>query len=837
LTRERAAGGVWRSILDALLGREGGAGRPSKRSAAFALLYERFREILSLNDAALETFAQLEDDLSGRRAFDLDALARRVRKTALDIFVMIKDLNQISGGQHRGLYAALERLNKELEAELTLYAVPAAGPLVLGLSDLRAAHAREAGGKMASLGEVRTIPGVSVPDGYVVTTGAFKRFMTDSNLWPKCGRLEAILEASGPAALTTAAAEVARVILSSPVPAEVESAVRGAHLAVFGGRAEPVLVAVRSSAVDEDDPRASHAGLYFTRLDVGEEGLLDAYREVIASAFAPEPVAYRLARGLNSVETAMAVGFVSMVEARVSGILFSRPIGGGGAVDPDAVVISTTREGSAGLTAGREGAELLTVARGELDDVSSELLAREEVRALFELARRLEAHFGAAQDIEWAIDRAGELFVLQSRALGVGAPSDAAARAPAEGRTVLLAGGATACPGVGSGPVVRVAGEGDLDGFPAGGVAVAHHSSPMLSRIMGRSAAIVCDIGSPTGHMAILAREFGVPTIVGIEGATTSLAAGRVVTVDASTRRVLDGAEVIAVDARAPARAAALSPRAGALHRIARLVTPLALTDPGDPSFAPEGCRSLHDLTRYVHERVFETMFHYGDMVPRDHQDALKLKVRLPIDVLVFDVGGGIAPDAAVSRELDPRGIVSVPMNAFLEGLLDPRIRWDQPRPVSMRGFLSVLGSTMAAPPAEAQQLGRASYAIISDRYLNFSTKAGYHFSTLDAYCGRSQNKNYLHFRFAGGAADETRRTRRVSFLSAVLAALDFKVSARRDLLVARLDKYDRQTLCARLADLGRLTLCVRQMDMLMSSDAIPELYARAFLDGEWSRF
>jgi pyruvate,water dikinase len=205
--------------------------------------------------------------------------------------------------------------------------------------------------------------------------------------------------------------------------------------------------------------------------------------------------------------------------------------------------------------------------------------------------------------------------------------------------------------------------------------------------------------------------------------------------------------------------------------------------------------------------------------------------------VQVFDVGGGISPSASQQAPVRPEHILSVPMQAFLQGLLEPRIRWDLPRPVSVRGFLSVLGESVAGLPADAGEIGRLSYAIISDRYMNFSTKAGYHFSTIDTYCGKSVNKNYVHFRFVGGAAVEERRRRRVQFLSKVVAAMDFGVQVKGDTLVARLDKYGAADIQSRLVSLGRLTLCARQLDMLMDNDSSPEIYARAFLAGEWHKF
>jgi len=240
---------------------------------------------------------------------------------------------------------------------------------------------------------------------------------------------------------------------------------------------------------------------------------------------------------------------------------------------------------------------------------------------------------------------------------------------------------------------------------------------------------------------------------------------------------------------------------------------------------------------RFVHEKVYEIMFRFGDMAARDRDHSFKLDVPLPIEIRLFDVGEGIDGSARDLALLKPEHIRSIPMKAFLAGLLDPRIKWDQPRSVSARGFLSVLGESMAAPPAHAQKVGSVSYVVISDRYMNFSTKAGYHFSTVDVYCGESQNKNYIHFRFAGGGAGLERRARRVRFLSEVLSSLDFKVQTRQDFLVARLEKYDQAFISERLVDLGRLTLCSRQLDMLMDTDSSPAFFARAFLKGEIERF
>jgi pyruvate,water dikinase len=234
---------------------------------------------------------------------------------------------------------------------------------------------------------------------------------------------------------------------------------------------------------------------------------------------------------------------------------------------------------------------------------------------------------------------------------------------------------------------------------------------------------------------------------------------------------------------------------------------------------------------------VFESIFWFGDRASKSQKFAPKLEGHLPYDIFLLDVGAGLAEGAGSEGRVPLSDIRSAPLKAFLEGLLDERNKWDKPRSVSASGFLSVLGGGIAGPPPVAQGVGNRSFAIISDRYMNFSTKAGYHFNTVDTYCGKSLNKNYIHFRFEGGGANEIRRIRRCRFISLVLENRDFRVQRRGDMMVARLEKYDRESMLARLADLGRLTLCTRQLDMLMDNDDSPDFFAKAFLAEELDKF
>ena len=134
-----------------------------------------------------------------------------------------------------------------------------------------------------------------------------------------------------------------------------------------------------------------------------------------------------------------------------------------------------------------------------------------------------------------------------------------------------------------------------------------------------------------------------------------------------------------------------------------------------------------------------------------------------------------------------------------------------------------------------AERFGDRSYAIISDKYLNFSSRVGYHYSVLDAYCGATVNKNYITFSFKGGAADDVRRSRRVRAIAIVLMGLDFSVEVKGDRVDARLQKYDSPVIQEKLDLIGRLLIFTRQMDMLMTSEAGVEAVAQNFLQGNYS--
>jgi pyruvate,water dikinase len=464
-------------------------------------------------------------------------------------------------------------------------------------------------------------------------------------------------------------------------------------------------------------------------------------------------------------------------------------------------------------------------------------LSEDQVRSLADLVVQAASHYGRPQEVEWAVDREGRAVLLQARPLQVGESAQPPGHAAAVDGHRLLLTGTGASRGCGSGPVWRPPADDSLASFPAGAVLVARNSSPRYVEVMDRAAAIVTDIGASTGHMASLAREFGVPTVLDTRSATEVLADDLVVTVDADGGHVYEGRAERLLEA-GPARTADRSvlgtPVHAILTEVARYVVPLTLTDPRSRNFRPQGCQSFHDIARFVHEKSFDVMFQMSDRVTSAQHRATKLEERLPFLLYLIDIGGGLGQVS--SPHATREDIRSEPMRALLQGMMHPGLRWWEPRPISVSGFLSVAAETMMGPTDgdHHRRLGDRSYAIVAEAYCNFSSRIGYHFAAVDSHCSDSRSRNYISFRFKGGAADDGRRARRCELIGAILRRLDFQVERNSDLINARLRKYPREEVLARLDQIGRLVVASRQLDMRLGPGAAIDWYADAFFEGNY---
>jgi pyruvate,water dikinase len=262
------------------------------------------------------------------------------------------------------------------------------------------------------------------------------------------------------------------------------------------------------------------------------------------------------------------------------------------------------------------------------------------------------------------------------------------------------------------------------------------------------------------------------------------------------------------------------------LHGALKHVTPLHLLDPRADDFRPETCTTYHDITRFAHEKAMTELFQGFDQMPVE-EGARLLKTTIPLEIYLLDVGGGLTVEVGHNFEVRPEQLASRPMAAYWRGA--QVVGWKGPKPIDMKGFVSVVMGTGAGGENFKERLKERNYAIIASDYMNLSTRLGFHFATIDSYLG-TPDDSYVSLTFFGGGAEVLRRIRRVRFLAKVLAHVDFQVELKNDSLTARIDRLEAAILEEKLDILGRLMMVSKQMDMVMFNDAMVDFYYKEFI-------
>ena len=449
------------------------------------------------------------------------------------------------------------------------------------------------GGKTASLGELqRALAGaeVGVPGGFAVTARAYRQALDEADAWPALHAALDDLDVRDVAALARAAARARDIVYHATGGAGLREAIAGAYRDLAAGLGAEPSVAVRSSATAEDLPTASFAGQHDSFLHVrGEDAVVEACRRCMASLFTDRAIVYRVNNGFDHFKVALSVGVMRMVRSddAASGVIFTLDTESGhpdvvfitgayglgesivqGRVDPDEFHVHkpTFRLGHRAVLRRRLGAKQVRLAwrggsrpglrtlRVPAAERQRYCLSDEEVLKLADVAIRIEDHYSrhagqwTPMDIEWARDADdGRLYVVQARPETVASQRRAGVfeRYQLTGASgEVLATGRAVGEKVASGVVRLVRDSADLRRFKPGEVLVAPATSPDWEPVMKTAAAIVTDRGGRTCHAAIVARELGVPAVVGAGNATTALADGMVVTVscaEGETGRVYAG--------------------------------------------------------------------------------------------------------------------------------------------------------------------------------------------------------------------------------------------------------------------------------------------------------
>jgi len=814
--------------------------------------YKSFRELLSLNNECLEMMAGLQQDLrfvEPRRA----VVGARIAALYQNTESTISALERLTGFSYAKLHASVRAQRGEVERYIATREELVPPHFSHWLAEIDGSLSTVAGGKAAALGEVRKKLHMPVPDGFVLTAEAYRQFC-GIPLWEKIRDATHNLDLNDLAALEKVSADLTAMVMALPVPRAIEVAIteRARTLYNHGGG-----LAVRSSAVGEGGER-TFAGQFLSLLNVPLDQMVEAYKRVVAGRFSGRALFYRLSAGLSEIETPIPVLCLRVIPARASGIMYTR--------DPansrsDVLWITATRGLGLDIASGRMPADLFVVTRkrphrvveqnivekkeeivlregGGItrrplppEDGATSSLAANELETLANWAIRIEDHFKTPQDIEWTLDEAGKIWIVQSRALALADPASTKNKLRVK-QDPLLAGGRSVYPGRVSGTAHLVSEPRALATTPEGAILFLRRASPEIVEIFPRVAGVVAEVGNLTGHAAALLREAKIPAVFQMSGAFDKLRNGDPVSLDAVQPRVYAGSlwPRPVLEKSSESRLLSDSDPIGE-----RLLT-LHLLDPRGSNFRPSGCKSAHDVLRFCHEKAIDAMFEVGDSQLEGGADrsSRKLLTPVPINLHVLDLGGGLALANPAATEVTPEEIVSRPFRALWRGIAHRDVTWKRGMPASLGDLASVMASSLTAATDASRPLGDVSYLLVADEYMNLNSRLAYHFSLVDACVSDTPGNNYISFRFAGGGAEYYRRHLRARFIEACLAHYGFLVDRRGDLVNAWFKKAPAAETETNLDILGRLIACSSQLDMYMASDAVMKWYVEQFLAGNY---
>ncbi len=836
----------------------------SIEKAAFKRKYEHFKSLLSKNNSALSLINELEDIYLQHLPFDLEEIMSLCEKLISTVYDISEDINAISGGKYPELFQKTENIGISILREFVYKKKPEKTGWTVALTGLSRDNHHQVGSKAANLGEILNRINLPTPRGFAITAFATHQFLKQTGLDRIISGMVKGLNISDTRNLNQVCAQIQTEIMNTELPGELEKSILHEVTELENEFGTGIRLAVRSSATGEDS-ESSFAGQHSTLLNVSSKNIIHAYQKVVASTFNPRAVFYHRSKGYRDIDVVMSVLCLVMVDSLSSGVLYS--------VSPtddsnNDICINANWGLGVSVVDGSMPTDFWQYSRTEQYIVRERIASKKQMlvmdrdqgikavpvpdnlqnkpcinasqmKTLADYGLRLEKHFGWPVDMEWTINQQGRVLILQSRPLTrVSLDQSSLQKTSKEDisrHPLILQGGMTASSGIASGPAYHVKSEHNLAAIPQGAILVAEHTSPGLVSVMSRIAGIITDVGSVTGHMSSVAREFQIPTLVSTGSATTTIPDHELITLDATHKKVYQGAvQTLLKKKKKSVNLMKDSPVFRLVQKNIRKIVPLTLVDPKNDNFSPQGCVTLHDIVRFSHEMAMQDMFSLGQNITLGKYRTIKLETRLPISIYILDLGGGL--DVEKNRtSATAEEISSVPLQALLKGMTHQEVRWTGPEDITIPGHARVSDSRLDRYYGPKGGSRFSNYAIISGEYLNFNARPGYHFITLDVYCSEHINDNYITFSFKGGAADAGPRIRRAVLISSILKKIGFSVEQKGDMVRAEMKKYDIPKFEEKLDLIGRLLGSVRFLDMVLTDDGDISWYVDEFLRGNYS--
>jgi len=817
--------------------------------------YYSYKNLLLKNNELLDTLSAVDEEIE-TKTITLPSLKSFLARIFDTSFSFIQSLNDMSDNRYVHLFDVLERIKTKTEAELQKEYEEPVRDWVLPVEKITARNTRDTGAKAGNLGEIRNMLKMAAPRGFSVTIWAYREFMSFNNLNQRIEALLTPLNMNDPDGIDLASGKIQELIMNSRVPHLIEDQIlREADRIGNDSR-----FSVRSSAVGEDG-RISFAGQFKSVLNVDRGSLIDAYKQVLASKYGRRALFYRLAKKVKDKDMPMAVFVLEMVNSRSAGVLYtlnpsspdkdetiiSSVWGQGqyavsGTISPDMFILDRKNRGEiVSKTIPSKDMKMIMDPSGGIKEVSVPVELREvpsisdhEIAMLYDFSCLIEKHFETPQDIEWAVDEQGQIWILQTRPLHIKRVISRSDSVAMYEKRVLLSEGETASRGIASGPAYIVDRFEQLSSFPDGAVLVARSSSNEYVKVMESAAALVIETGSKMSHLATVAREFNKPMIINVKKVREIIDSGEVVTVDANTGRIYRGrSDSQAFIKHEPEASEEYFLIEKIVKKAMKNITPLNLTTINEADISLQDFQTVHDIIRYVHEISVKEMFRIGELTEGEGSTQLLLSELVPMYFYVIDLDGGVVDEAKFLRKIRPEHIVSIPFNALWRGMTHEGVRWSGAVDIDVGGLASVMARSFVR--TGVTEKGGKVYVIITDQYVNLSVKLAYHFSIIDAFCGESYINNYINFRFQGGGAAAEGRSRRAMFIKEIMEAYNFRVEVKGDLVIADLKGASRKETEEKLDILGRLMGCSRQLDMAISSIDAKDWYVKAFLEGNYS--
>ncbi|HFQ81809.1 MAG TPA: hypothetical protein ENK33_10630 [Desulfobacterales bacterium] len=824
-------------------------------------IYRYFKEVLESNNHALELITDMGQKLDGSYIFDINYIKRIYPELADTLRTSIERFNRLTRNNYaiEPAFTHIDSLISEM-----IYGEGTTGDdSILFLDDVQWFRAREVGGKSFHLSELKNNLHLNIPDTFVLTTRAYDEFL-------QYNRLKEIMQpAEG---RQPDAKAVQDAVMAGSFPPRLEEQLDKILQTMHSRHGAEATLAVRSSAEEEDD-LFSFAGQFETILNVPivKEDVIRACKRVYASLFDPNALAYQERLDYAFGGLRMAIGCVLQIDPVASGVIYTaNPVSG----NIDEILINATWGLGTSVVDGTIDVDNYVVERGKSPRIRESKVGSKEymnvldttqpgkikeiptpddkknlpclppalVLELAEKAAEIEKYFRTPQDIEWALDAHGSIFLLQSRPLKIVSPQVKADLPHYTHNTdsvhqpfLFKKPGVVVQKGIAAGNVYVLHRIDELDNFPKGAILVAHSDSPHFIRIMPFVAAIITDTGSVTSHMASVCREFGIPTIVNTGDATKILQHGGEITLEAD-----ESGEITIVNGLDNS---ILKGRQQHIRRmeelyeyrrqkyILRHIAPLNLVNPLADEFTPAKCRTLHDVLRFIHEKSVQELIAISQHGLFGKPSLLRLDLDVPAGIHVLDIGGGLS--AKTKSPLSADDIASLPFKALLKGMTWKGAWNTQAVALNVKDFMGSVGR-FSVLASGASGFAENNVAVISKEYINLHMSLGYHFNLVDSYCSEKAANNHIYFRFVGGATDIVKRSRRIKLIDKILVEFGFNINIKGDLLIARLSHVEQEEIIETLTMVGRLIAYARQMDAVLRNENDVELYTRRFLEGNF---